>query len=180
MANIAFKDDGSLQAKLNYNILFGEMQFIDPKGDTLSIADENNIRWIAAEKDTFYFHEGWMELIANNTVIKLAKKRLIEVGNKEKIGGMGIPGFGAIETNSKSTASQHTKDLVAQEKLTYVEHITYFFADRFNNFFVATKKSLLKIYGKEEKKIVQYLDDNKISFSNEDDLKRLTTYLKDL
>jgi hypothetical protein len=180
LANVSFKDGLSLQAKLNYNSVYGEMQFIDPRGDTLSIADEKNVRWIAAKNDTFYFYEGWLELVANNNTIKLAKKKMFEISNKEKIGGMDIPAFGAIETNTKSTASQHTRDLIAKEKLTYTEYITYYFADRFNNFFPASKKSLLKIYGRDEKKIEQYLKDNKINFSSEEDLKQLCNFLNDL
>jgi len=180
MAAISMKSGLATQARLNYNSLYGEMQFIDGKGDTLSIADENNIQLIAAGKDTFYFHEGWLELISNNTNSKLVKNKMLQISNKEKIGAMDIPAFGAIETNTKSTASQQTRDLVAKERLTYTAYNKYYFGDRFNHFFPATKKSLLKIYGKQQTVIEQYLRDNKIDFSADEDLKKLSVFLQGL
>jgi len=93
---------------------------------------------------------------------------------------MDVAGFGAIETNTKSTISQQSRDLIAKERITYTEHITYYFADRFNNFSRANKKGLLKIYGKQQEKIEQYLQDNKIDFNREDDIKRLYAYLLEL
>src|SRR5262245_23963678 len=36
--------------RLNYNSLYAEMQFINPKGDTLSVSDEKLIRLIIIDK----------------------------------------------------------------------------------------------------------------------------------
>lgn len=59
-ADILLKDGTPARASVNYNSLHGEMQFIDPKGDTLSVADEKNIKWLGVEKDSFYFAtDGW-------------------------------------------------------------------------------------------------------------------------
>jgi hypothetical protein len=179
IAKVMLRDGTATQAKLNYNCVFGEMQFIDPKGDTLSIADEKNIKWIAVEKDTFYFDEGWLELIANNNTLKIALNKMIEMANREKIGAMDVPGFGAIETYNKSTMSQHMRDLVAKERLTFTQHITYYLGDRFNDFSTSNKKNLLKIYGLKQEKVEKYLHDNKIHFENGEDLKRLCVELKD-
>ena len=180
MAEITMKSGAVARAKVNYNSIFSEMQFIDVTGDTLSIADEKNIREIAVGKDTFYFAETWVELTNNYNTMKIARHKLIEMMNKEKIGAMGIPGFGAIETNSKSSMSQHLRDLVANEKLTYTERITYFIGDRFNHFSKANKKGLMKIYHSKEKEIEKYLQENKVDFNNEDDLKKLSAYLQTL
>lgn len=179
LADISFKDGTMLRSWLNYNSLFGEMQFIDPNDDTLSIAEEKNIRWIAVEKDSFYFSEGWLEQVTNNNIVKLVRKKKIALSNKEQIGGMDVPGFGSIETYTKYTGSQSMKDLVAKEKLTYTVFNTYYFGDRFNHFFPANKKSLLKIYGKQQKIIEQYLEENKIDFTSENELIGLLTYLQD-
>lgn len=72
------------------------------------------------------------------------------------------------------------KDLVAKEKLTFSEHVTYYFGDRFNRFSKASKKGLLKMYSKKEKVLENWLDDNKIDFSNENDLAKLFIYLQTL
>jgi hypothetical protein len=76
--------------------------------------------------------------------------------------------------------SQHLRNLVANEKLTYTERITYFIGDRFNHFSKANKKGLLKIYHSKEKEVEKYLQENKTDFNNEEDLKKLSTYLQTL
>src|SRR6187399_549627 len=81
-----FLRDGSKAAgKMNYNRLYGQMLFINPKGDTLALADEKNIKFIIIERDTFYYDEGYMRLMANNGVIKLTEKQVWELADIRKI-----------------------------------------------------------------------------------------------
>ena len=181
MGTVVLRNGTSANVKLSYNSVFGEMQFIDPKkGDTISLAEEKNIKFVAIEKDTFYFDEAWLLVINSDSTVKIGKKRLLEMTNKEKLGAMEVPGFGAIETYTKFTGSQHMKDLVAKERLTFTEHNTYYFGDRFNHFFKASKKSLLNLYRDHEKEIDDWLKEAKIDFSNEKDLKRLFNFLHNL
>ena len=181
MGTVALRNGTSANVKVSYNSVFGEMQFIDPKkGDTISLAEEKNIKFVAIEKDTFYFDEGWLQVIDSDSTVKIGKKRLLEMTNKEKLGAMEVPGFGAIETYSKFTGSQHMKDLVAKERLTFTEHNTYYLGDRFNHFSKANKKNLLNLYRDREKEIDNWLNEAKIDFSNEKDLKRLFNFLRDL
>ena len=181
LGEVSFRNGTAADVKLNYNSVFGEMQYIDPKnGDTLSLAVEKDIRFISVEKDTFYFDEGWMELIGGTPTVRIAKKKLLEITNREKLGAMGVAGFGAIETYNKFTGSQHMKDLVAMEKLTFTEHVSYYFGDRFNHFSRASKKGLSKLYGESYEIIDKWISQNKIDLSNEDDLKKLSVYLQSL
>lgn len=181
LGTVVLKNGTSAFVKLNYNSVFGEMQYINPqKGDTISLAEEKNIKFVAIEKDTFYFDEAWLQLIDSDSAVKIAKKKLLEMVNKEKLGAMDVPGFAAIETYSKFTGSQHMKELVAKERLTFTEHNTYYFGDRFNHFSKANKKSLLNLYRGSEKRIEDWLKEAKIDFSNEEDLKRLFNFLQDL
>jgi hypothetical protein len=181
LGTVRLKDASEAVVKLNYNNVFGEIQYIDPKtGDTLSLAEEKNIKFVAIEKDTFYFDEVWLQFVSGNSVLKIAKKKLLEMSNKEKLGAMEVPGFGAIETYTKFTGSQHMKDLVAKEKLTFSEHTSYYLGDRFNHFSKANKKGLLKMYSKNEKELEKWFDENRIDFSKEEDLKKLFAYLQAL
>ena len=181
LGEVSLKNGTAADVKLNYNSVFGEMQYIDPKnGDTLSLAEEKNIRFIAVERDTFYFDDGWLELIGGTPTVKIARKKLLEITNREKIGAMGIPGFAAIETYNKFTGSQHMRDLVAMEKLVFTEHISYYFGDQFNHFARTNRKGLLKLYGDSNEKIDKWISENKIDLSNEDDLKKLSVYLQSL
>lgn len=181
LGTVALKNGTSAFVKLNYNSVFGEMQFINPqKGDTISIAEEKNVKFVAIEKDTFYFDEAWLQVLDSDSTVKIAKKKSLEMINKEKLGAMEVPGFAAIETYSKFTGSQHMKEIVAKERLTFTEQNTYYFGDRFNNFSRANKKSLLNLFRSNEKEIEAWLKEAKIDFSNEQDLKRLFNFLQDL
>lgn len=181
LGTVQLKDASEAVVKLNYNSVFGEIQYIDPKtGDTLSLAEEKNIKFVAIEKDTFYFDEGWLQFLAGNSTLKMAKKKMLEMTNKEKLGAMEVPGFGSIETYSKYTGSQHMRDLVAKERLIFSEHVSYYFGDRFNRFSKANKKGLLKMYSKKEKELEKWLGENKIDFLNENDLIKLFAYLQTL
>ena len=72
------------------------------------------------------------------------------------------------------------KDLVAKEKLTFTEHVSYYFGDRFNHFSRANKKGLLKMYGERQKGINKWMSENKIDLSDENDLKKLSVFLQGL
>jgi hypothetical protein len=180
LGTVALKNGTVANVKLNHHAIYSEMQYIDPKkGDTISLAEEKNIQFIAIDKDTFYFAETWLELMSSNSTTKLAKRRFFELTNRQKLGAMETPGF-ATETYNKYTGSQQSRDLVAKERLTFTEKFTYFFGDRFNQFEKANKKNLLNLYRSDEKKIEKWLSENKIDFSSEEDLKRLFTYLQEL
>ena len=179
-AIVLLKDGTYGSAKVNYNSLFAEMQFIDPKGDTLSLADENNIISIAVKKDTFYYDNGYMELMAGYNKVKLARRRLIDFSNREKIGALDIANAGEIETYTTVSSRTYMKDLIAKEVLTFSERTIYFFGDRFNHFFLANKKNLLKMYAKQQTKISDYLKTNPVNFTDENDLERLVIFLQAL
>ena len=182
LVTVTLRNGTSADVKLNYNSVFGEMQFIDPKkGDTISLADERLIKYVTIEKDTFYFDEVWLQLVFSNNTVKIARKRLLEMTNKEKLGAMGVEGYGgAIETFSKFTGSQHMRELVAKEKLTFTEHITYYVGEKFNHFYKANKKSLLDFYRDKEEQVGAWLKENKIDFSKTDDIKKVFDYLQTL
>src|SRR5215207_5534575 len=82
-ANIYFRQNTYSAAKLNYNNLYGEMQFIDPKGDTLSMSDESTIKIIVIEPDTFYYDKGYMQQLADYGEIKLVKKVFFTFVNRQ-------------------------------------------------------------------------------------------------
>lgn len=180
-AGIVFLRDGTFgRARLNYNSIFGEMQFIDPKGDTLSLADEKNISAIFVNKDTFYYEDGCIELLTNYGEIKLAAKRIFSFSDRKKAGGLNQSGSGEIETFTTFSSRQSFKDLTITETLTFTERIVYYFGDGYNHFMLASKKNLLKMFGQHNNKISEYFSLNKVNFKNEEDLKKLCSFLSTL
>ena len=165
--------------KLNYTALLGELQFIDPKGDTLSVADEKMISLVVINTDTFYYDNAYLKMIATEGRVKLANNQFIEMTNKEKIGEFGQVGHGSIETYGKvSTSQSPPKDLVANEVLTMTKKSVYYIGDAYNSFKVANKKNVLGMFQKNETEVKAYLKENKVDFNNEKDLRQLIVFLR--
>src|ERR1700716_3861033 len=85
---VFLKDGTSATPKMNYHKLFGEMKFIDPKGDTLSLSNENTMYLITINRDSFYLDKNFLELISNYGKIKMAAQTQITLSNKVKYGAL--------------------------------------------------------------------------------------------
>ena len=165
-------------APMNYNALFGEMQFIDKKGDTLSLSDEKKIRLIVVEKDTFYYNDGYLELILDAENVQLARKTLISFANRQKLGGFGESSQGSIQTYGVLSNQSYLKELVANEVITMAKDSIFYIKDRHGEFKQVNRKTLQEIYPSNEKDLKNYLKENKVNFSSEEDLKKLVLYFK--
>src|SRR6476620_2051112 len=88
---LSFANGSSSVAKFNYNILLGEMQFIDQKGDTLSLTDDYSIQVVAIGQELFYYDypKNYLEMIADYSIVKLAAKKTLTLLESEKKAGYG-------------------------------------------------------------------------------------------
>ena len=165
--------------KLNYNILIKTMQFVDQKGDTLALANENTLNFISIGADTFFYNsnKGYVEKVADYTFTKLLLKENV-ISSEEKIGAFGIPSA-TQNIDTKNTYVHGTSyKLVANANLTLSKQKQYYFSDTHFNILPVNNKNILKVFFREKDKIENYLQSNSINFNNEDDLKKLFTYLK--
>lgn len=176
--NISFKDGTHSEAPLDFNLLNEEMQFIDAKGDTLSLDNEATIKYITINNDTFYYSKGYLELIAGNSLVKLAKKQRLKIGDVRKIGGYdqaspvsAITSYSSINNGSQLTSLTQRADILLSKET------TYFIGDNYNHFLPANKKNIMKVFGKKEAAIDKFLEENTIKYNNQNDLKKLIDFL---
>jgi hypothetical protein len=80
--------------RFNYNLLLDEMQFIDLKGDTLSLASATMLNHVKVGEDLFYYHpeHAYLEVIADANPVKLARKRFLAMADNEKEAAYGYVG----------------------------------------------------------------------------------------
>ena len=175
--NVYFKNGEHYPAKLNYNSLFQEMQFIDSKGDTLSLVNATTIKHIIINTDTFFYDKGYLKLVTNYGKIKLAGNELITFTDRQKLGGFGEESSARISTYQSLQLGTTVKDLVAREVLTFVKKTVFYLGDAFNNFKQANKKNILDFYPSKSREIKNYLKENKVNFSNQDDLEKMIVFL---
>ena len=179
---VFLRDGSKAVGKMNYNRLYGQMLFINPKGDTLALADEKNIKFMVIDRDTFYYGEGYIRLLANNGITKLTEKQTWVLADIRKIGTHNRPTTTVAVTslssftNGKDAAK--SKDLIMNEDVVLKKETQYYFGDKYNLFVPASKKGLLQLFPKEQQGIDSYLKENKVNFNKKDDIEKLYKFLR--
>ena len=178
---VFFKSGDSGMAKLNYNRLLNDMQFIDPKGDTLNIANAATIKFIRIDGDVFYYDNGYVKLIKDSNEIKLAAKLTLQVTGKDKIGAYGMSNpTSAIDSYGTLIDPKGIYKLVSREDITLTKKTLYYFGDKYNRFFWVTKKNLLRQFSKVSGTLNAYLKENNIDLQSRTDLEKLLQFLASL
>jgi hypothetical protein len=180
---IYFRDGSITPGLLNYNFLNGEVEFISPHSDTLAIAEEQAIaaKQIVIGTSTFFYNKVYLEKVFENSLGKICKNQQFDVANKEKTKSLNNPSSAGIETYgalSDNNAGVMKYDLVVRENLTLSIKTLFFFGDVYNNFHIANKKNLMKMFNKKKDAIEAYLQTHQVNFNNGEDLKNLFTYLQ--
>ncbi len=179
--SVYFRDGTVSTARLNLNLVNGEMEFINDQQDTMTVTNEGTTRYIAVETDTFFFDKiskTFLERVHGNSAAKLAKLVALVPGDVKKIGGYGQ----ASSTSSINSASYFSNGnqiaRLTQDKLLVLhKKTTYFVGDSFNRFLPANKKNLRTMFAKKEASIYNFLEENKNVFSNEEELIKLVDLL---
>jgi len=173
-AVVYYKNGGPSSGPLfNYNLLSGNMQFINQKGDTLDIGDPGNFDSLVFDKSVFVYKEGFMEMVASSDSVRLLKKLVLRT-QAENIGAYGLPNSTASITNMKNfTTGTSVYSLVINQDVILDENISWFFSSG-GNTVKASKSNLLKILpGDKAARAEAYLRQNKTSFEKETDLRKL-------
>jgi hypothetical protein len=177
---VNFKNNNVGTNLLNYNRLLDEIQFIDNKGDTLSLTEEPVITSIYIANDTFYFSKGYVKKFADVKEVKFGEKPLMVLSNRQKLGGMGELSSSSIDTHESLSTSQGMRNLVQKEQLTFSPFTTFYIGDKFNHFKLLNKKNLLNMYEKQEREVEAFLSKESINLLKIDDVKKLIGFLNTL
>ena len=176
---VIFKDGTSAPGRLNYNRLIAEIQFIDPKGDTLSLANEQMIRTAIIGTDTFYYSDGYVRQLAGGSRVKIGER----IAFKEYIQKPGAYGFSSATTATNNLSvllNRRSVDLNVSQELVLVKNTNYLVGDKFNAFVVAEKNVILKMFPDNRSAIEDFIEKNKISFIKPDHMVQLGKFLDTL
>ena len=176
---VFFKDGRAVKSKLNYNYFNAQIQFIDAKGDTLTLADENTIKYIIVAKDSFCYDGGYIQMIQQSGTVVLGKKVYFKDFEQKK-GAYGLPSGTSSAVNASSVlVDSKAFNFNTEHELTLVKNIDYVIGNKYE-FLLADKKNLAKLFPKYKKTIAEYLDNTSINFKREDDLIKLSAFLRAL
>lgn len=182
---VFYKDAGSGAGKLNYNLLTGEFQFIDPKTkDTLAIANpENVLSVVVAGRQFMPFKDSeFIELLTKADGVLLAIRRQVKA---IPYGSEGA--YGTVSTTS-STSSYSSFEADGKQQQLSVSSYHQLLKDSFyylvkgsRTTLINGSKSFISVFPKSKSAdIKKYIEENKVNFKNEADLIKLLAYCNQL
>ena len=146
---VFFPRNETATAMVNYNLMLGEMQFIDPKGDTVFIGEPKKFDRIAIGSDTFFFNKGYLKQLAYKNKVRLLQKQTIRMASRTTLGVFDQPAQGAATTYSSFIGNTHDVSLRTNQKITFKKETYYFLMDRNQTLYPLTLKNLQLLFSKD-------------------------------
>jgi len=187
-----FHNGQTASAKVNYNLLYEEMQFIDRNQDTLTIADEPTVEKVVVNDTHFYHHPdyGYLEELADFTSCKLASSRRLQEIRDEDLGSSnslaGLYELRSTNPNqiilpvSPGITEQEFYHQPARQSLTLVLLEDYYFMDFNRRWHPAQKSNIKKVFRAHQRKVTRFTEEEKINFNDAQDLTKLLRFCSEL
>lgn len=175
---VEYKNGKRYKSTLNYNRALGAIQFIDEKGDTLALNnDDKSVSTVTIDKTEFYMDPVCIEKIFGNEKVILGKNEKVRQADKQKVGAMGIPSdAGTIDSYDRTyTRNNHYIDI--NEQLLIRKTTTFYISGSDGKFVLANKKNIIAMFPKSQKEINKFIQEKDIDFNKEADLMSLTEFL---
>jgi hypothetical protein len=179
---VVFKNGSNTLAKLNYNILHGDMQFIQ-LNDTLAIANVKDISFVQIMQDTFYYDNGYLEVLAGKNPAIMSVKNYVKFSDRIKVGAYGSrSATSAIQTYSSinNPGDVDIYKLIPQEDLVFTRITNYYIGNSKDGFRLYRRNNVLKLIPQHKSEIEEYLKKKAVNFKIREDLLRLTKFIQEI
>jgi len=178
---VQFRNGNLGGGRMNYNAVLAEMEFINDKGDTLTLNDRETIRHIVIRNDTFFVDKLYLQKVERAGKLVLARSRVIMISNHRRVGAMGQVSDASVDAyTTLSSSGNPLRNMVAQEILTYREHLTFFLGDAFGKFRQVNRKNLSTMFGGHKQEVENYLRERNPNFFLDTDMRALLGFLAGL
>lgn len=181
---VYFRNGRVSVARLNYSFFHSEIQFINPKNDTLLLSDNDFISRIVINNDVFYYQkkQGHIQNIGDYGKVMLGRKQqLLFMGSEKNAGYNQYSSASAVSSYSHFTnRNGEIQTLSSGDKLILRKKTDFYLIDRNLRFSLANRAGLLKIYPDHKKALNNYLKDNQINFLEENDLVKTLEFCQSL
>lgn len=178
---VEYKDGKRYKSSMNYNKVLGTIQFIDEKGDTLSISNEENIKSVSIGSDMFIFQPACLLTLKSGEKATLYKRETVRIADKLKTGGYGIPNTaGTIESIDRLDTRVSYNQVDLNESLLISKVTTFYVENQKGELLAASKKNILSLYPKYDQDIKNYIKSKSLDLTNEDQLITLAEFISKL
>jgi hypothetical protein len=175
---VVFRNGKSSNLKLNYNYLFGEIEFIQ-SADTMYISKKKDIRFVVAQ-DTFFYDNGYIEVISGGP-LRVGLKQYVKIKDTLKEGALGTTNRNAsIDTYSSVTSGNVSYDLIPNSDMEVQMTLEYYLSKSSQDFILFNKKNAIQLFPQGADEVKAYIKSNKVDFDSRDDLLRFADYLRSL
>ena len=175
---VDFKSGSNSEARLNYNRFLDEMQFITVNGDTLALDNEETIKIITVNNDSFYYDKGYLLGVTSNSMLKLAVKQGFRILDRQKKTAFdGSSAVSSIRNINAYSNGRRVYNVGVTQEVMLEKDDHYYIGDKYNHFVFASKKNLLQLLPKHNDSIRKYLKENEIEFHKKEDLEKLLQFL---
>ncbi len=156
--------------KMNYNTFTGKMDVINVKGDTVKFTRWHETEIVNLDGIIFFqdLEKGYLEILLHGDLALAVRNNFIVVTDKEMLEGRG-------RTDQTMASELSNKTPVTTLDRSYRLERTYFFINQ-KQAYEASKFSILKLMKKDRDAVIEYLNNNNVSLTDEQQLKQLTSY----
>ena len=178
---VEYKNGKRYKGQLNYNKAIANIQFIDEKGDTLAISNEETVKEVTIGTAHFFYASECMQVISDGGRFRFLKNERMRIADKQKVGGYGIPNStGTIESIDRIDTRVNYNDIDINENLLLSVTTTFYIETDKKTLVLASKKNIMNLFPKEEEKISRFIKTQKLNLEKEDDLVQLAAFLEQL
>jgi len=171
------------KGKLNYNMLLGEMQFLE-NNQVKALANARDVVVLNIDKRRFYpFNEKeFTEELLSTGKYQLRVRRRGNVAQHSKKGAYGMDSStSAITSYSSINSDNRQYNLTVEEKvLISLDYFYYIVGSNGKYILIKNAKTFTKQFPQYRAQIEEFVQDNKIRFDNEDELKALLKFCSNL
>ncbi|MEI6050172.1 MAG: hypothetical protein WCS03_14810 [Bacteroidota bacterium] len=176
---VVFKNGIANTTQLNYNFLLGEIEFIQSR-DTLTITRKKDIRFIVVAQDTFFYDNGYIELVSGGN-IRVGLKQYIKFKEVLKKGAYGVPARNvSIDSYNSMATGGNFYELIPDEDILLQKTMEYYLSTASGGFVPFNRKNVMDQFPQKVDIIKGYLKSYKVNFESGDDLLRLAAFLRGL
>lgn len=192
---ILFQDRGTADGIMNIYLLGSDVHFIDPKGDTLVLKDQDSALMLSIGHDSYIrYNKFWIRIIAARGPYALGIRSMVNIDQAQKIGAYGmadatssISNVGRIsDIQNQSTATDAYGNAYGSSSSVYlktlrnvpysVSHDAMLYDG--NKFYIANRRNFSRVFpGKIRWVIKDYIEENDLDLNNVGDVLKLFNFL---
>jgi hypothetical protein len=178
---VEYRNGQRFTPRMNYNRVLETIQFINDSNDTLAIANEDYIKQVTIGSDVYLFLPQCLKTIASHTTVALYKHEKLRIADIRRKGAFGIPNSSsAIDSYNQVYTWMSSYQLNPNELLLLNKETSFYISGKDYDVVPASRKNVVQLFAKHDKRIKEFIDSKKTSFSNEKDLAELAEYISTL